>query len=717
MKISFFGAAETVTGSRSVVQHGDGKVLVDCGMFQGWKALRQRNWEPFAFDPASLDAVVLTHAHLDHSGMCPALVRDGFPGAIYATRATAALLEIMWRDSARILQEDTEYATRKGFSRHREPRPLYTLADAEAALKRLEPVDWGQEIALDCGMRFELAPAGHILGASSVLVRGGAESALFSGDVGRHDDILMPGPCEPAAANIVVMEGTYGDRLHAEKSVLDALGEVLLRTIERRGVALIPSFAVGRAQSLLRAIAMLKANGTLPKSLPIVVDSPMAVSATELYLRFSREHLLDDADRESLSRGVEFVRSRDASKALGRRGGPFVLISASGMLTGGRVLHHLAKLGPRPTTTLVFVGYQAPGTRGGRIVAGERVIRLHGMDVPMHCEVASIDGFSAHADQQELLRWLGSGSKRPERVVLNHGEPAALDALRQQVEAELHIPCSVARDGETIDVSDTAATAAPLPTHPPAARAQDADGHEAARQKRRITEHPNFRYVDEDAAFLQRPDMHGARLMLEHAKLESALRERGIADTLVVWGGSRLRETPWAPLYEVARELGRIAATTRLPDGRQLTVMTGGGPGAMEAANRGASEAGAATIGLRIDLPREQDANRWITHGLAFQLRDFAIRKLHFMARARALVAFPGGYGTLDELFEALCLVQTRRLPQIPIVLVGTAFWRRAVDLNWLHEQGMVDRDERQLYHHAETAEQAWQVIADFYNT
>ncbi len=756
MKLTFHGGAGTVTGSRTLVEGGGARLLVDCGMFQGWKALRQRNREPYPFDPASLNAVVLTHAHLDHSGMLPVLVREGFSGPVHCTRATAELLKIMLRDSARIHEEDASYARRRGYSRHKNPTPLYTLADANLALERLAPVDWLEEVHVGTGMVIQLRPGGHILGASTALVCADAQRVLFSGDLGRPDDLLMEPPSPPPEADLVVLESTYGDRLHGPDNngvddPVGDLGRVLKRTLRRRGVALIPTFAVGRAQNVLRAISLLKERGTIPKHVPVILDSPMAVDTTQLYLRHARQHRLDAKEQAALREGVELIRATRDSKRLARLKEPHILVSSAGMLTGGRVLHHLARLAPKGVNTLIFVGYQAGGTRGAHIMEGATSVKVHGSYVPIACEVASIQGFSAHADQRELVDWLSLLPTPPRAVVLNHGEPHASDTLRKRVEQVLDWPCEVARDGGSVDIG--ALPEAPVDTR--GARAEDEPSlHgldiDTARRLDRVVAHPHFRRADEDPALLQSTELRGIRLMLEYSKVEQALQAEGITDTVVVFGGTEVispekaeaaltvakaaleadnqdadvieeyaiaeRRLARSRDYTEAQTFGALAATCPLPDDRELTVVTGGGPGIMEAANRGAAEEGERTVGLCVTLPNEQAPNPWITPGLGFQFRYFALRKLHFLARARAMVAFPGGYGTLDEVFEVLCLVETGKMPRIPVVLVDRGFWTKAINLRHLADEGLIDNGDLELVTLVDTAEEAWEVIEGFYD-
>lgn len=451
MKIQLLGAAGTVTGSRALVETDRARVLVDCGLFQGFKSSRLRNWEPFPVDPASVDAVVLTHAHLDHSGWLPRLVKDGFRGPVWCTEGTRDLCRLLLPDSASLQEEDARYANKKGFSRHKPALPLYTAEEAERALARLKLVAWDEERPLAGDLRLRLLPAGHILGAGMAWITDGKKSVLFSGDLGRPNDLIMPPPRPAPAADLLVMESTYGDRRHPEEDPLVGLAEELRAVARREGVLLVPSFAVGRAQTLLLALDRVWDAGDAPR-LPVYLDSPMAEDATALYVHHRAEHHLGQNELAALSREVRFVRSADESRALNDKKGPFVLLSASGMLTGGRVLHHLKQRASDSKNTLLFVGYQAPGTRGARILDGEREIKIHGRYARINCHIRKVDGFSAHADQQELLDWLRAAERPPGRVLLNHGEPAACDALRVRVQDELGLTVRAARDGERVEL-------------------------------------------------------------------------------------------------------------------------------------------------------------------------------------------------------------------------------------------------------------------------
>lgn len=430
--LQFLGAADTVTGSRYLIETGRSRVLVDCGLFQGPKKLRERNWDGLGVEPASIDAVVLTHAHIDHAGYLPRLVRAGFAGPVYCTAGTRDLLQILLPDAAHLQEEEARHANLAGYSRHTPALPLYDRADAEAALARLAPVPYHREHAIsrDVGIRY--ARVGHIIGAATVQVRAGATSIAFSGDVGRPVDPIMrpPEPIEPA--DYLVVESTYGDRRHPPDDVADVLARTIHETVARRGVVLVPSFAVGRAQHLLHLLAQLRAAGRIPE-LPIYLDSPMAIDATRLFLEHRADHRLDDAACAAMSRIATMCRLAEDSKAIDRGAGPMIVVAASGMATGGRILHHLCRFLPEPTTTVLFVGFQAAGTRGRTLLDGADELKLLGRYVPVRARIAALEGLSAHADHAELVAWLRHSGIAPRRAFVTHGEPAAADAFRRRL--------------------------------------------------------------------------------------------------------------------------------------------------------------------------------------------------------------------------------------------------------------------------------------------
>jgi metallo-beta-lactamase family protein len=438
MRLDFLGAAGTVTGSKYLVEAGDTRVLVDCGLYQGVKALRLRNWAEFPVDPTSIDAVLLTHAHIDHSGYLPRLVRDGFAGPVYCSEPTGELCRILLPDAAYLQEEDAAYANRKGFSKHRPALPLFTSEDAEAALGQLRAVAFDPWQSLG-SLRFRLRPAGHILGAASIEVEHAERRILFSGDLGRDDDLLMHPPAAPGAPDWVVIESTYGDRRHPQLDPFQAVAEVLTRTVARGGVLLIPSFAVGRAQTLLYCLHEIFRRG-LAEPVPVFVNSPMATDVTRLFGRMAEYHRLDTDQAGDVCDVAHYVRSVEESRELGARRDPAVIISASGMASGGRVLHHLRALAPGAHNTLLFPGFQAPGTRGDAIVRGAESVKIHGRLVPIAAEVVQLDIISAHADQPGLLAWLGACERSPRRVFVTHGEPVPADTLRRLVKDELGVP-------------------------------------------------------------------------------------------------------------------------------------------------------------------------------------------------------------------------------------------------------------------------------------
>ena len=450
VSLTFLGGAGTVTGSKYLVRHNGQALLVDCGLFQGYKLLRQRNWRALPVAPGEIDAVILTHAHLDHSGYLPLLAREGFAGPVFCTGGTRDLCAILLPDSGHLQEEEANYLNRHHLSKHDPALPLYTRLDAQhsLALLQVQPVRTAFEPLP--GWRATFTRAGHILGAASVLLEVGGRRILFSGDLGRPDDLLMCAPDAPPAADTVLIESTYGDRSHPPGSLLDELGPPLARLAARGGVAVVPVFAVGRAQTVLHAIALLKARGDLPRGLPVYLDSPMAVSATQLFEDHVGEHCLSHADLRAMARGTTLVHSVDESKALARLHGPRVILSASGMATGGRVLHHLLLHAGEHRNMIILTGHQAGGTRGARIAAGEKSIRILGRDVEIRAEVVRLATASAHADGDQLLDWLRGLPAAPRRVYVVHGDLPAADMLRQRIDHTLGWPAEVPEHGDTV---------------------------------------------------------------------------------------------------------------------------------------------------------------------------------------------------------------------------------------------------------------------------
>jgi len=454
--LRFLGAAGTVTGSKTVVDWGRDRTLVDCGLFQGQRDLRRRNWQPPAVEPSSVSSVLLTHAHLDHSGYLPAFTRAGFDGVVHATRATAALARVVLLDSAHLLQEDAQHARQHGYSKHAVPAPLYTEHDVHAALRLLQPVEHGSPVPLPGGATATFRRAGHILGSSSVLVQlpEPPTSVLLSGDLGRPDHPLLRPPDPPAAARFVVVESTYGDRRH-EDSGFDQLGDVVRRTVARGGTVVVPAFAVDRTELVLRALRELMATGAVPQ-IPVYVDSPMALRALDIYRQAIAQR---DADvRPELTTGADpfdtgdlhALRSVEESMTVNAPRWPCIVVSASGMATGGRVLHHLEHLLPDARNSVLLVGYQAVGTRGRALAEGARLLKIHGRYVRVRAEVVSVPGFSVHADADEVLDWLRRAPQAPEACFVVHGEPTASDALARRIDEELGWVAVVPRDGEQV---------------------------------------------------------------------------------------------------------------------------------------------------------------------------------------------------------------------------------------------------------------------------
>lgn len=432
--LGFYGAAGTVTGSRFLLEHEGSRLLIDCGLFQGLKALRLLNWSPTPFDPRSVDALALTHAHIDHSGYIPRLVKAGFRGPIYCTPATRELADILLLDAARLHEEDADYANRKGFSKHHPALPLFTETDARRALELFEtrPPEHSFDAA---GFEVQFHPAGHILGSTFIEVKDGNQTMVFSGDLGRFDAPLHVDPAPLPECDTLVLESTYGNRTHGDVPLEDQLLEPFKETIRRGGVILIPAFAVARVQLVLLLLWRLMDAGGLPR-IPIHIDSPMAVDVTKVYQRYDRSGELDIAPGELHARGVTLHRSVEQSKALNHVPGPLIIISSSGMLTGGRVLHHLRRLLPDHRNLLVLVGYQAAGTRGRSLLDGAKTLRMHGQEIPVRSRFVEVDALSAHADVDDLMRWVASAPHPPKTIFLTHGESDGLEALAAKVRGE-----------------------------------------------------------------------------------------------------------------------------------------------------------------------------------------------------------------------------------------------------------------------------------------
>ena len=452
MQIQFLGAADTVTGSRHLVTMGDQRILLDCGLFQGYKVLRERNWAPLGAPPHEIDAVVLSHAHLDHSGWLPGLVKAGFRGPIYTSPATRDVAEVLLLDSAHLQEEDARRANRRGFSRHEKALPLYNRADAKKAIAKMVPLAPGRVRAVG-DVQLQLSPVGHLLGACAVHLARGGESLAFSGDVGRQADLLMPPPQPLRAADVLLIESTYGNRRHAAgDDAPQRLAQTIRDAVQRGGSVLLPAFAVGRAQALLLVLQRLKQSGEIPAHLPIYLDSPMAIEATALYRQHSRLMRVPRREMAQLCDGVHLVATAAQSQRLVAQRASKVIISASGMATGGRVLSHLAAMAPDERHHIVFAGFQVGGSRGARLLAGEREVKIHGQYVPVRASVSALDGFSGHADADELMDWLRTADRAPGQTFVVHGEPDAADSLRLRIKDQLGWSVRVPQHGESVTV-------------------------------------------------------------------------------------------------------------------------------------------------------------------------------------------------------------------------------------------------------------------------
>lgn len=454
--LQFLGATGTVTGSRYLIELDGHRLLVDCGLFQGYKQLRERNRAAFPVDPASIDAVLLTHAHLDHSGYLPALVKQGFRGRIHATSSSHELCGLLLPDSGHLQEEEAEYARRKGYSKHADPQPLYTEADAEACLKRFSAHRFDAAVELAQGISARFIPAGHLLGAASIELTVGSCRVLFSGDLGRSVDPLMRPPRPFAGADVLVCESTYGNRTHASSNPEAELAPLIRDAAARGAVVIVPAFAIGRAQGLMLHLARLRQRGEIPR-VPVFLNSPMAIDATEIYHRHHDEHHVSVEDCRGMYEVATFVHTVEESKGLNRRHGPMVIISASGMLSGGRVLHHLEAFGGDPRNLILMSGYQAGGTRGAALAAGARRLRMFGREVEIRAQVAALDSFSGHADANELLDWMRSADPVPSSTYITHGDPDASDALRRRIQNELGWRCRVPEHLERVALPDGSA--------------------------------------------------------------------------------------------------------------------------------------------------------------------------------------------------------------------------------------------------------------------
>jgi metallo-beta-lactamase family protein len=450
--LTFLGAARTVTGSKHLLEVDGRRILFDCGLFQGLKELRQRNWAPLPILPNTIDAVVLTHAHIDHTGWLPRLVGQGFKGPVYCTGGTADLCKLVLPDAAHLQEEDAKFANKRGFSKHQPALPLYTEEDAAEALSRLKPSPFNTKVSVGAGIEVEFINAGHLLGSSYVLATRADKSGgriLFGGDLGRYSRPILPDPSPGVDADVLLVESTYGDRIHPKEDDGERLARIITETIAKRGKVIIPAFAIGRVEELLYWLFRLEDQGRLPK-LPIYVDSPMALKGIEYY-----NARTDELDKEILAMRRKLprftaVNSAMESKALVDNDTPAVIIASSGMATGGRVVHHLFAGLPDPRNTVLFVGYQAAGTRGRQLVDGAQFVKMFGQQVPVHARIEKIDGMSSHADAGEIVQWLRTFPRAPRTTYLVHGEIVAQDALKARITKELGWNVEIPSHGQNV---------------------------------------------------------------------------------------------------------------------------------------------------------------------------------------------------------------------------------------------------------------------------
>jgi len=460
-RISFYGATGTVTGSRYILEVDDSRLMVDCGLFQGSKQNRLKNWDRFQVEPASLDRVFLTHGHIDHIGYLPRLGKEGFKGKVHCTHATADLCDILLKDSAHIQEEDARWANKKGYSKHKPALPLYTVADAEKVLTHFRPVHLGDDIQLNSDLRVKFKDSGHILGAAFVDIKrrgnGASRKVLFSGDLGRSSRPILRDPDQVFNVDYLVLESTYGDRLHEETSPQEKMAQIISATVKKGGSLIIPSFSIGRTQTMLYIIRQMEEDGRIP-SLPVYADSPMAIEALAVFEKRVSE--MDMELRMEVLEGrkvfrpsqLHICRTPSESKAINDVDTPAIIISASGMATAGRILHHLRRRLPDPKTTVLLVGYQAWGTRGRDMLEGKKEVKIHGRMVPVRADIESIMGFSGHADYREIMAWLMGFNRPPEKTFIVHGEPEASESLAEKIRSRFGWETVVPEFGDGFDI-------------------------------------------------------------------------------------------------------------------------------------------------------------------------------------------------------------------------------------------------------------------------
>lgn len=447
--LQFLGGAGTVTGSKYLITFNRTKILIDCGLFQGLKSLRLKNWDGFPIQASEIDSVILTHAHIDHSGYIPRLIKDGFRGKIYSTEATRDLCKILLPDAGYLMEEEAEYLNRIKRTKHSPALPLFTLKEAEHSLEYFEVIPFNERKYLNAGLSFEFRYAGHILGAASVTVHVGGQKIAFTGDIGRMNDKIFHPPETLPQVDYLVTESTYGNRLHKNSDILDDLEQIINESYGRSGVIIIPAFAVGRAQALMYCLWQLKKQKRIP-DFPMYLNSPMATNVNGLLHKHQKLHRLSQAECTEMCDIVQYVHTAEESKALNNQKGPMLIISASGMLAGGRVLHHLKTFAPYEQNTILLTGFQAAGTRGEALQHGADEIKIHGQYVPVKAHVKVLDNMSAHADYSEIIQWFSQGKINPKKVFVTHGEPSSADELRRRLTESFGWNCFVPELSETV---------------------------------------------------------------------------------------------------------------------------------------------------------------------------------------------------------------------------------------------------------------------------
>ncbi|MGZ3709604.1 MAG: MBL fold metallo-hydrolase RNA specificity domain-containing protein [Bdellovibrionota bacterium] len=449
--MQFLGAVGTVTGSKFLLSDGKSRVLVDCGLFQGVKELRLRNWEPFPVDPKTIDAVILTHAHLDHSGYLPVLVKNGFAGTVFCTKPTQDIAKILLNDAGHLEEEEAAFLNRHGISKHHPAKPLFTTLDAHEAMRHFLPLEESRWTEIWPGWKLRFQNSGHILGSAFVEIDLQGERFVFSGDLGRSHPLILKDPALIEQADYLFVESTYGDSFHPQTPALDELERIVLETLHRKGHLLIPSFAVGRTQDVLYLLSVLRKKKRIPE-IPTFVDSPLGVSATEIFVEYPNWHRLSNHEIQEMQNSVTLVHSQQQSQELLHKKNPTIIIAGAGMMTGGRILHHLAARLPDDRNTVLIVGFQAAGTRGRLLEHGIPDLKIHGQYIPVRAKIERIPGLSAHADQGEILSWLGGFKSAPKTTFIVHGEPQAADALRVRIKDKLHWEVEIPKHLEVVEL-------------------------------------------------------------------------------------------------------------------------------------------------------------------------------------------------------------------------------------------------------------------------